>query len=128
MTRRNIRTGCAMLAVLALTACGSDGSFDPDLRGLIGAWTPPRGRSRGTPSGARRARRYQLSSGQVAVAQAGDTPASIAARLGLDAAALAAHNALPADAPLLAGAVLVLPTQVAAGAPAGPRPVAARRS
>ena len=60
-----------------------------------------------------------FSSGQVAVAQAGDTPASIAARLGLDAAALAAHNALPADAPLLAGAVLVLPTQVAAGAPAG---------
>jgi len=36
MTRRDIRTGCAMLAVLALTACGSDGSFDPDLRGLIG--------------------------------------------------------------------------------------------
>ena len=43
MTRRDIRTGCAMLAVLALTACGPDGGFDPDLRGLIGGMdTAPR--------------------------------------------------------------------------------------
>lgn len=120
MTRRDIRTGCAMLAVLALTACGPDGSFDPDLRGLIGGMDTAPAAAAAAPRPAPDARGViSFSSGQVAVAQAGDTPASIAARLGLNAATLAAHNALPADAPLLAGAVLVLPTQVAAGAPAG---------
>ncbi|WP_081995258.1 M23 family metallopeptidase [Paracoccus sp. PAMC 22219] len=120
MNTRDFQAGCAMLGLLALTACGSDGSFDPDLRGLIGGMDTAAAAATAAPRPEPDARGViSFSSGQVAVAQTGDTPATIAARLGLDAAALAAHNALPADAPMQAGAVLVLPTQVAAGAPAG---------
>ncbi|WP_405403820.1 LysM peptidoglycan-binding domain-containing protein [Paracoccus sp. Ld10] len=120
MNTRDIQAGCAMLSLLALTACGSDGSFDPDLRGLIGGMDTAAAAASAAPRPTPDARGViSFSNGQVAVAQTGDTPATIAARLGLDAAALATHNALPADAPMQAGAVLVLPTQVAAAAPAG---------
>ncbi|WP_265500627.1 LysM peptidoglycan-binding domain-containing protein [Paracoccus beibuensis] len=103
----------ALTAVLALAGCGADGVFDPDLRGLIGgmdtaaaaasAGPRPQPDSRGV---------ITFASGQAAVAQAGDTPATVAARLGLQPAELAAHNALPPDALLRPGAVLVLPRQV----------------
>jgi LysM repeat protein len=103
--------------MLALASCGTNGAFEPDLRG----WMPggldtaqaaaqaaprPQPDSRGVIS---------FANGQVAVAQAGDTPASMAARLGLPPAQLASHNALPVDGPLRAGAVLVLPSKVALG-------------
>lgn len=109
----------ALAILLVLGGCGANG-FDPDLRGLMGGMNT-------APAAAAAAPRPQpdsrgiitFGSSQVAVAQAGDTPASVAARLGLEAAELARHNALPPDAPLTPGAVLVLPRQIAAGAPGG---------
>lgn len=55
---------------------------------------------------------------QVAVARPGDTVQTIAGRLGLDSAALASTNGLPADASLNNGELVLLPTRVAA-APSG---------
>ncbi|MBE3639454.1 LysM peptidoglycan-binding domain-containing protein [Mangrovicoccus algicola] len=49
-------------------------------------------------------------------AQRGDTPASIATRLGIDPAALARHNGLPENAALRDGELLVLPTRITSGA------------
>ena len=54
---------------------------------------------------------------QVALARAGDTPAAVAGRVGLDAQALAAFNGLPVDVSLRAGEVLALPSRV--GEPGG---------
>ncbi|CAM3324334.1 M23 family metallopeptidase [Paracoccus nototheniae] len=117
MNRFHFRTVLGGAALAALASCGADGGFDPDLRGMMGgrvdtAAAAAAAGPRPAPDG-----RGVISfgSGQVALAQAGDTPASVAARLGLPADELAAHNALPADAPLLPGAVLVLPRAVAAG-------------
>lgn len=109
---------CAALGLLA--SCGPDGGFDPDLRRLMpgglntadaAAKAAPRPRpdSRGVIS---------FPDYQVVVAGKGDTPASIAARLGLGADELARHNALPADSALEPGATLVLPRRVAGGAAA----------
>lgn len=59
---------------------------------------------------------------QVAVARRGDTVASLAARVGLNAGELAGYNAIQPDAPLRDGEVLALPRRVAAagsGAGAG---------
>ena len=50
---------------------------------------------------------------QVAVAERGDTVASMAARVGLPAAELASHNGVSPDAGLRQGEVLVLPRRVA---------------
>jgi len=50
---------------------------------------------------------------QVALAQQGDTVTSVAARLGLEADALASFNGVEADDPLRQGEVLALPTRVA---------------
>lgn len=115
-------TGGAVLALLALSGCASDGVFDPDLRGLMGGGVDTaEAAAAAAPRPAPDTRGVvTFGSGQVALAQAGDTPASVAARLGLSPEALAGHNALPVDAPLQAGAVLVLPRQVAPGATAAP--------
>lgn len=106
--------------VALLASCGPNGGFDPDLRG----WMPGALNTAGAAANA--APRPQPDSRgvisfpnyQIAVARAGDTPAIIASRLGLGADELARHNALPANAPLDPGAVLVLPRTVAGGAPA----------
>ncbi|WP_300040673.1 LysM peptidoglycan-binding domain-containing protein [uncultured Paracoccus sp.] len=55
---------------------------------------------------------------QVAIAQQGDTVSAMAARLGLNAAELARHNAIDANATLNSGAVIALPRRVAPGVPA----------
>lgn len=49
---------------------------------------------------------------QVVVAQPGESANDVAGRLGLDAAALARHNAIEADAPLRGGETLVLPSRL----------------
>lgn len=119
MTGFDFRAGCALVALLAVAGCGADGVFDPDLRGLMGGMDTAAAAAAAAPRPAPDARgvvSYQ--GGQAVVAQAGDTPMTIAARLGLQGPELAAHNALPADAPMQAGAVLVLPRQVAVTAPA----------
>lgn len=109
---------CAALGVLA--SCGPNGGFDPDLRRLMpGALNTADAAAKAAPRPQPDSRGViSFPDYQVAVAGKGDTPAGIAARLGLGADELARHNALPADAPLEAGATLVLPRRVAGGAPA----------
>ncbi|WCQ99956.1 LysM peptidoglycan-binding domain-containing protein [Paracoccus aestuarii] len=122
MTGRNFRAGCGVVALAALVSCGPDGGFDPDLRGWMGGMDTASAAAAAAPRPQPDQRGViTFSNGQVAVAQANDTPSSIAARLGLPAAELAAHNALPVDAPLQVGAVLVLPRAVAGGARGGGR-------
>lgn len=112
-------TGAA-LAMLA--SCGPNGAFDPDLRGWMPGGLATDSAAASAPARPEPDARGIISfaNGQVVVAQAGDTPTTIAARLGLGADELARHNALPADTQLGAGTVLVLPRPVsgAAGAPA----------
>lgn len=116
-TFTQIAGACAALAMLA--SCGANGGFDPDLR----RWMP--GALNTSDAAARAAPRPQPDSKglitfpdyQVAIARKGDTPATVAARIGLGADELARHNALAADAPLQAGAALVLPRRVAGGTP-----------
>ena len=50
---------------------------------------------------------------QVAVATQGDTPASVATRVGVPPAQLALFNGVPLDSPLNQGTLLVLPSRVA---------------
>lgn len=115
--RQAVRSGAM---VLALASCSATG-FDADLRG----WIP--GTLSTADAAGRAAPRPQpddrgiisFPAYQLVVARAGDTPGAIAGRLGLDAARLAQHNALPADAVLAAGQTLVLPQRVEATAGAG---------
>jgi 2-oxoisovalerate dehydrogenase E1 component len=112
-----------VLAMLA--ACSPQGGMDlsqldPDLRGWGGG-----GLDTASAAAAASPRPAPDSRGvisypgyQVAVARAGDTIATIAARLGMNAAQLATYNAIDANAPLNPGAVVALPGRVAA-APAG---------
>ena len=103
-------------AALLLASCGATG-FDPDLRG----WMP--GALTTADAAARAAPRPQpddrgvitFPTYQVVVARNGDTVSSVASRLGIDAARLAQHNALPANAPLAAGQTLVLSQRVTGG-------------
>ncbi|WP_410216239.1 LysM peptidoglycan-binding domain-containing protein [Paracoccus sp. (in: a-proteobacteria)] len=118
MSRRQFRAAFSGVALLALAGCGTSGRFDPDLRGLIGGWGTADAAAAAAPRPEPDSRGViTLSTGQVVVAQAEDTPATIANRLGLNAGELASHNALPADGALNAGAILVLPRQVTAAAP-----------
>lgn len=106
-------------AVVILASCGATG-FDPDLRG----WGP--GGLSTSAAAAQAVPRPQPDNRglitfrdyQVVVAKAGETPATIAPRLGLSPQELAQHNALPANGPLNQGAILVLPRKVAGGTPA----------
>jgi murein DD-endopeptidase MepM/ murein hydrolase activator NlpD len=104
-------------ALTMLASCGSDGGFDPDLRGWLPGNLATDTAAASAPARPAPDQRglITFSSGQVAVAGAGDTPATIAARLGLGADELARHNALPPDTRLEAGAVLVLPRTVTGG-------------
>ncbi len=106
----------AGVALSMLASCGGTG-FDPDLR----SWAPG-GFSTADAASRAQPRPQPDSRGlitfpnyQAVVAAKGDTPTTIATRLGLNGTELARHNALPADSQLYAGQVLVLPRRVAAG-------------
>lgn len=105
---------------LVLASCGA-GGFDADLRSLVpGGLNTAEAAARATPRPAPDDRGIvSFPAYQVVVARAGDTATTIAARLGIDAARLAAHNALPAGAPLAAGQTLVLPQRVGVVAAGG---------
>ena len=114
---RNFRLLAGASTIVALlSSCGPNG-FDPDLRG----WVP--GALNTADAAAKAVPRPQPDSQglitfrdyQVVVARSGDTPGSIAARIGLGAEELARYNALPANAKLQQGAVLVLPRSVPGG-------------
>lgn len=117
---RNFRLLASGAALALLASCGANGSFDPDLRGLMnGRLTTADAAARATPRPQPDSRGViTYANHQVAIARQGDTPATIAARLGLNAEQLARHNALPVGGALHAGAVVALPARVAAGAPA----------
>ncbi|WP_323716317.1 LysM peptidoglycan-binding domain-containing protein [Paracoccus aminovorans] len=112
-------------AAVTLASCGPQGgldfsNFDPDLRGwgrggLDTAPAAARAQPRPVPD-----QRGVISypGYQVAIARQGDTVATIAARLGLNAAELASYNAINANTVLNPGAVVALPRRVAGGAPA----------
>ncbi|WP_241557839.1 M23 family metallopeptidase [Falsirhodobacter deserti] len=57
---------------------------------------------------------------QVAVAQRGDTVASLASRIGADAGQIAQYNAIPPDAVLRGGEVIALPQRLDTPQPAAP--------
>ncbi|MEM6729096.1 MAG: LysM peptidoglycan-binding domain-containing M23 family metallopeptidase [Pseudomonadota bacterium] len=108
-----VRGGLLLAAGLALAGC--EGGFDLDLRDGLGGFDTTR-----AAQGAAAPRPEPDSRGvisypnyQVVVAQRGDTVAAIAARLGIDADALARFNGIEVDAVLRAGEILALPTRVA---------------
>ena len=111
-----IYTLAAGAAFLTLASCGPNG-FDPDLRGMMpGALNTADAASTAAPRPQPDSRGLiTFPDYQIAVARTGDTPATIAARLGLGADELARHNALPANATLNMGQTLVLPRRVASG-------------
>ena len=119
---RYFKVMAAGAALSILASCGANGSFDPDFR----RWAP--GGLNTADAAARAAPRPAPDSRglinfpdyQVVIAGRGDTPTTIAQRLGLNPNELAQHNALPATATLNAGQPLVLPRRVTvAAAPAG---------
>lgn len=110
-----------LTAVLLLSACGKSAPFDWDLRAGQGALDTSDAALKATDPRPQADARGVISypGYQVAVAQRGDTVASVAARVGLPANELARYNALrPVDA-LRDGEVLALPARVASAAPTG---------
>ena len=123
MTPRFPRPLMACCAVLALAACDPDGTFDMDLRnfGRNGLDTTAAARTAVQPRPTPDARGViSYPTYQVAVARRGETVAQVAARLGVDAAALARYNAINPDTVLGKDEVLALPTRVAEPAGAAP--------
>jgi murein DD-endopeptidase MepM/ murein hydrolase activator NlpD len=92
-----------LAAGLALSACGGDPAADVAAAPAAQAVPNLQPDSRGVIS---------YATYQVAVAQSGDTLASVASRVGTTSEALAQRNALPADYLLREGEVLLLPDGV----------------
>lgn len=117
----------ASIPVLAMTlaSCGPNGEyagfdlsrFDPDLRG--GAMNTTQAAAAAQPRPQPDARGVITYPGyQVAIARQGDSVASIASRLGVNAAQVAQYNAIDASSVLSPGAVVALPMRVTGGTPA----------
>lgn len=105
---RRARMPVALVLVAALGACTN---INVPLVGTLGG-SPgePQAAARPQPD-ARGVISYPTY--QVAVAEPGDTVATIAGRLGLESETLARENGLPSDAALRGGEVLLLPRRVA---------------
>ena len=122
------RLALAIGTLAALASCGPNGglsldSFDPDLR-RIGGLNTADAAARSAPRPAPDQRGVISYPGyQVAIARQGDTVATIAARLGMNAAELANYNAINANTVLNPGAVVALPRRVAAGAAPSTAPI-----
>lgn len=101
--------------LLALGGCVTpDGRFDWDLRGPGAGSTAEAARNVTAPRPRADDRGVISYPGyQVVVARRGETVQGVANRLGLNAMELARNNAIPHDAPLNGGEVLVLPRRVA---------------
>ncbi|MDO5632430.1 MAG: LysM peptidoglycan-binding domain-containing protein [Paracoccus sp. (in: a-proteobacteria)] len=111
----------AGLAVLASCTGQGSGGMDIDLRGMIpGTLNTAPAAQAAQPRPAPDAQGViTFQNTRVAVARQGDTITAIAARLGLNAAQLASYNAIAANVPLHAGAVVALPGQPTARAGGG---------
>lgn len=108
-------SGLGLAAVLMLSACG-DKPLDWDLRGGPGGLDTSDAalQATGPRPGADGRGVISYPGYQVAVAQKGDTVASVAGRVGLSADELARYNALQPNDKLREGEVIALPTRVAA--------------
>ena len=111
-------TALMLGSALALSACNSSGPLDWDLRSRDSTTDAARQATANRPSADQRGI-ISYPDYQVAIAQRGDTVASVAARIGIPPADLASNNALQATDPLRQGEVLLLPRRVAAAAPGG---------
>ncbi len=113
----------ALVSGALLASCGPNGeytglnleNFDPDLRGFgRGGLNTSQAAAAAAPRPAADDRGVITYPGyQVAIARQGDTVATIASRLGLNAAQVAQFNAIEPNVVLNAGAVIALPTRVA---------------
>ena len=117
LPRRSVALTAACLAVAGCTE-----PLDFDLRGNVGAFSTPQAvqnisTSRPTPD-ARGIISYP--NYQVAVARRGDTPTSVAQRVGVDPDGLSRFNGIAPDVALRDGEILALPTRVAEPAPGTP--------
>lgn len=103
-------------ALLMLSACGKTRPFDWDLRAGNGALDTSDAALRATDPRPQADTKGVLSypNYQAAVAESGDTVASVAARVGLPAEQLATYNGLRPTDSLRAGETLALPARVAA--------------
>ena len=116
--------GTALVALTACTAPGGGGGVIPpldwDLRGG-GALTTRDAALEATERRPTADGRGVISypGYQVAVARRGDTVASVAARVGLNADELARYNAIQPNVPLRDGEIIALPRRVAEGTGAG---------
>jgi lipoprotein NlpD len=117
--------GLPVAALLMLAACGSEGPVDLDLRNIAGGFSTTEAALAAPARPAPDARGViSYPTYQVVVAQEGDTAAAIAARLGVDANQLAAHNGITPEAPLRRDEILALPMALpGAAAPATAAPV-----
>nr|WP_284325592.1 LysM peptidoglycan-binding domain-containing M23 family metallopeptidase [Cypionkella aquatica] len=105
-----------MAALLLLSACSTSRPFDWDLRAGNGSLDTSDAALRATDPRPAADARGVLSypTYQAAVAQKGDTVASVAGRIGLPADQLAKYNGLTPTTSLREGEVLALPARVAA--------------
>jgi murein DD-endopeptidase MepM/ murein hydrolase activator NlpD len=111
-----------VMGLLLMSACnGAPGGLDWDLRAGPGSLDTTEGASQPTANRPAADSRGIISypTYQLALAQRGETVAGVAARLGLDAEALARSNALRPGDPLRGGEMLLLPSRVAGGAVQG---------
>jgi murein DD-endopeptidase MepM/ murein hydrolase activator NlpD len=123
------RAGLAGAAVLALAACDGQGvnfnALDWDLRSRSAGLNTAEAARNATTERPRADTRGVISypGYQVVVAGRGESVTTVASRLGVDAMAMARLNAIPHDAALNGGEVLLLPSRVseppASAAPAG---------
>lgn len=114
MSSRNLMLG---VALGALTACTQTDGLDWDLRGMTGGALDTSGAARqATEQRPQADSRGVIAypSYQVAVARRGDTVATVAGRLGMNADELGRYNALQPGDMLREGEVLALPSRVAA--------------
>lgn len=104
----------ALCAVVVTLAACSDG-LDLDLRGVAGGLDTTDASRQATEPRPRPDARGIISypSFDVAVARRGDTVASVASRIGIDAGALARHNGLQTETRLRPGEVIALPNRIA---------------
>jgi len=111
--RRAFFMATAAAVALGLAAC-SNNDMDWDLR-RSGGFSTAEAARQATPRRPQPDSRGVISypGYQVAIAQPGERASDVAGRLGIDAAALARHNAIEADTPLRGGETLVLPSRVA---------------
>ncbi len=108
------RAAVAVAALVALAGCADNG-YDFDLRGMAGGFSTTE-----AALNARTAERPQPDARgvisyptyQVAVAQRGDTLASVANRVGLPVNEVARYNGIPAETTLRAGEIIALPRRV----------------